>query len=554
MIKIGILIVTLLIMMVPSMVSFGDIDYNNIDLTENYFVNDCSECKMCMVNAEHPKGIFSTYSDIHLPIQSIQSDEYHSKFNIVEAPEYFNWMDYEGRDWTTSAKNQAFPEYCGSCWNFAALGALESVINIKEGNPELDPNLSEQYVLSCLKRAGSCNGGVLSNVFKYILDNGSSGNYCNGIIPEFCFIYQADDKVPCENKCESWWEYLIPIIDYGILSTTNPETREEIIKSQVMQGGPICTYMYCNNNFTAWGYTNHKIDDYFPYEYASTRDINHAVIIVGWKDDPSIPNGGYWICKNSHGNTFGCDGFFNIEYGSLCIDCYQICWVDYNSEDYEWHPVCKINESFYGLANEPVKFSARVDGEDPPFKYLWDFGDDSTSEEQNPSHIYISSGDYPISLTVNDNIDRSSTEKSYAWIQETNNPPDLPVIEGPTRVRVNEYCWYNISISDPDNSQVYLYAEIFNISSGIWWGPYPSGPGEKEFLHWYWSNEGEFTVRAKAKDPYGLESDWATLTVTVYKSKMKDPILFRFLDNNPHLFSILQLISRLSINDIGGRI
>jgi hypothetical protein len=30
-----------------------------------------------------------------------------------------------------------------------------------------------------------------------------------------------------------------------------------------------------------------------------------------------------------------------------------------------------------------------------------------------------------------------------------------------------------------------------------------------------WSTKGTFTIKVKAKDIYGLESDWATLTVTM---------------------------------------
>ena len=99
-------------------------------------------------------------------------------------------MDNEGQDWTTPARNQG---QCGSCWIFAAYGALESVINIREGIADLDIDLSEQYVFSCLPRAGSCNGGVASLVFRYIQSNTSIGNYCNGTIPEVCFPYQAND-------------------------------------------------------------------------------------------------------------------------------------------------------------------------------------------------------------------------------------------------------------------------------------------------------------------------------------------------------------------------
>jgi len=67
-----------------------------------------------------------------------------------------------------------------------------------------------------------------------------------------------------------------------------------------------------------------------------------VVCIVGWKDDDSIQNGGYWICKNSWGTDWGYDGFANIEYGSMNIDKSRfpfdgfILWVDYNPDDYAW--------------------------------------------------------------------------------------------------------------------------------------------------------------------------------------------------------------------------
>ncbi|GAG97075.1 unnamed protein product, partial [marine sediment metagenome] len=62
-------------------------------------------------------------------------------------PESFCWKNIEGKDYTTPAKDQGS---IGSCWAFAANAAIESIIEIREDRPELNPDLSEQYLLSCL--------------------------------------------------------------------------------------------------------------------------------------------------------------------------------------------------------------------------------------------------------------------------------------------------------------------------------------------------------------------------------------------------------------------
>ena len=117
---------------------------------------------------------------------SFHSGEMSAKPTVIETPDYFNWKEYEGEDWTIPAKTQDFPKWCGSCWAFAALGIIESAINIREGIADLDPHLSVQYVLSCLY-GGDCDGGQMHTALKAIMDNRSKGNNCNGIIPEACF-------------------------------------------------------------------------------------------------------------------------------------------------------------------------------------------------------------------------------------------------------------------------------------------------------------------------------------------------------------------------------
>ncbi|MCD6572495.1 MAG: hypothetical protein J7K95_00160 [Thermoplasmata archaeon] len=114
---------------------------------------------------------------------------------IASLPPSFSWLD---GGWVTPAR---FQGNCGSCWDFAAVGALEAIIKIREGMTSLNPDLSEQYILSCLPNAGSCKGGSPYLAYYYIKSTSPEGNYHNGIVTEDCFPYEANDWVPCSHKC-----------------------------------------------------------------------------------------------------------------------------------------------------------------------------------------------------------------------------------------------------------------------------------------------------------------------------------------------------------------
>ena len=244
--------------------------------------------------------------------------------NYHDLPEYFSWKDNSGYDWTTPAKNQLYPKSCGSCWAFAPIGAMESCIKIARNTPDVDIDLSEQYLLSCIpilafNYGNGCNGGGnMWRVFHYIQDNSSDGNYCNGIIPEECFPYQADDDIPCEEKCLDWESHLIQIYGYDTINELGENYRDDL-KTAIMEFGPIAVGMENSFDYIEWIWSNHDQNDYYPYDEDEKLYGGHGVSIVGWKDDQSIGNGGYWIIKNSVGPLAGYDGFMNIEYDALGI-------------------------------------------------------------------------------------------------------------------------------------------------------------------------------------------------------------------------------------------
>ena len=341
-------------------------------------------------------------------------NESKNKPHLQEMPSSFSWKNNDG-DWTTPVKYQGD---CGSCWDFAALGILEAVINIKENNPGLDPDLSEQYVLSCLPSSGSCYGGIPYKALQLIMKTNEQGNYCNGVPIESCMPYQADDDIPCSDKCPDWQDKLIPVLDYGKWDSDGSEEDRQRIKTQIMQNGPVATGIYASDDFKTWGLLHHNPSQYYPYNGHVIWN-NHVIVIVGWHDDSTIDNGGYWICKNSWGSFWGYNGFFNIEYGAQCIDRGYVVWVDYDPESYNWPPVACSGGPYWGDIKEQVSFSAveSFDVEGDITSYHWSFGDGKATDGKTVTHSYANKGIYQVTLTVTDETGKQDSQDTAVFIE-----------------------------------------------------------------------------------------------------------------------------------------
>lgn len=460
-------------------------------------------------------------------------------------PPFFSWRDIDGVDWTTTPKDQG---NCGSCWDFAAIGALESIMQIREGCPGLNLDLSEQYVLSCLHAAGSCKGGWAYNAYKYIKYNTSQGNYCNGIIPEFCFPYEVNDDVPCSNASPDWETFLMPISAYGRWVPDGSAEDRNAIKTQIMQTGPVVAtmlftyYAHGPENLEEWGYTHHDPAEYYAYP-GPLPGTNHQVVLVGWNDDLSISNGGYWIVKNSISEEWGYDGFFNLEYGSLNIDKTDINWVDYGPENFSnWVPVARINVSGQTLFDGSGSF----DHEGSIVGYHWDFGDGATATGPTVTHTYDMPGIYQVTLVVTDNASNSGIDTTWVFIDTQNHAPKTPWLLG-RRTGENETTYrYTFWATDSDGDDVYYYlnwGDTYWDGGAVGWiGPYQSG--EKVTLEKNWSEKGNYTVRVKAADRYDAKSDWATLKVTMPVSYNLPVFWFleQLLQRFPHAFPILRYL------------
>uniref|UniRef100_A0A914PD82 Peptidase C1A papain C-terminal domain-containing protein n=1 Tax=Panagrolaimus davidi TaxID=227884 RepID=A0A914PD82_9BILA len=141
--------------------------------------------KFALMSENEEKKIFAASSEA-----DDSNREKRSAFDdtwSLSIPESFDWRSH-GK--VTAAKDQ-IGDICGSCWAFAAIGAIESQYLIRH-NLSLD--LSEQYAVSCeTSTSYKCNGGSCSGAFRLAIDS--------GIPTEDCEPYTATNGT-CSNKCD----------------------------------------------------------------------------------------------------------------------------------------------------------------------------------------------------------------------------------------------------------------------------------------------------------------------------------------------------------------
>jgi large repetitive protein len=68
------------------------------------------------------------------------------------------------------------------------------------------------------------------------------------------------------------------------------------------------------------------------------------------------------------------------------------------------------NGPYSGPTNISIQFTTTVFGGIPPFIYHWDFGDGTTSNQQNPTHNYTHAGNYTATFTVTDSENNQSSD------------------------------------------------------------------------------------------------------------------------------------------------
>lgn len=236
----------------------------------------------------------------------VRSPRMHELFAMESLPEQLDWRGNGAHNFTTTARNQHIPKYCGACWAFSSTSALSDRIRIAHGAVGPEVNLAVQVVLNCDMDDMGCDGGDAITAYKFIKDAG-------GIPEETCQPYEAEGHdtgrtchaadvcTNCDERgCFAQDEYEVyKVEEYG-------NVRGEFAMMAELQRGPIACAIS-----TPQAFLDFVGDDIFQDD-SHDKDIDHMISVVGYGTDNGVK---YWVMRNSWGTYWGNYGWARVTRG-----------------------------------------------------------------------------------------------------------------------------------------------------------------------------------------------------------------------------------------------
>jgi hypothetical protein len=186
---------------------------------------------------------------------------------------------------------------------------------------------------------------------------------------------------------------------------------------------------------------------------------------------------------------------------------------------------------------DTVTYDVYFDTVSPPAKKT----NNQTSTTYTPASMNPTTT-YYWKIVAWDNTGASTPGDIWEFTTMINSPPLAPSITGPSEGKIKVAIDYNFTTTDSDGDTVSYFIDWGDGTNSGWIGPYLSG--EVVTKSHTWTKKGDYTITAKAKDIYGNESNWGSLSVTMPCSYNIPFVSFweKVFERFPHVFPILRHI------------
>ncbi|MBY0371200.1 C1 family peptidase [bacterium] len=199
-----------------------------------------------------------------------------------------DWRSSNGRNYASPILDQG---RCGSCVAFAAIGQLETQMNIARGTSSTPYEFSPQHLFSC--GGGGCETGWTPFSALNFLES-------DGVPDEACFPYESGavgTDMACSRTCSDSKSRSMKIARSYMAAFFFSSV--DSLKSAIKKG-PLLATMTVYEDFM---YYKGGV-----YKYTGGTALGgHAVVIEGWSDADKA-----WIVRNSWGEDFGEKGYFRV--------------------------------------------------------------------------------------------------------------------------------------------------------------------------------------------------------------------------------------------------
>ena len=273
----------------------------------------------------------------------------------------------------------------------------------------------------------------------------------------------------------------------------------------------------------------------------NSEDFGHSSMCYQTNDDGYIMTGysysygagqcDAWIVKtDSSGNLE-----WDKTYGESQRD---VCWSMEDMDD-GGYVVC-VTMNLLGTSGDKADIHLVKIDEDGNIEWITEFGG---GETQIANHVQQTSDDGFITAGRNGQYLSPTTDAMLVKFsaQGPNNAPNAPEITGPSEGIFGEEYYYNFTIEDPDDGELFLYVDWGDEQIEEWIGPYLSG--DTIMLSHTWDEKGGYVITAKVKDVLDAEGPEGTLAISMPKNNAFNfnvNLLELLFEQFPNAFPILR--------------